>query len=163
MDVFSDSDWAGCLKTRKSCTGGLIAVNGGIVKSWSTSQGSVALSSGEAELYAGIKGAAEGIGLESLLKDLGVEVKSVRLWQDSSAAIGMASRTGIGKVRHMETRFLWLQELVKSGRVVLKKIGGESNPADVLTKPKSHDEMAKVTEAVGVKLKKRCLEEGERD
>ena len=41
--VYTDSDWAGCPKTRKS-TSGCIVVLGGVVKSWSSTQPSMALS-----------------------------------------------------------------------------------------------------------------------
>ena len=53
---------------------------------------------------------------------------------DASAAIGVAKRTGIGKLRHMHVCFLWLQELVKAGRIIIRKIFGEDNTADVYTK-----------------------------
>ena len=47
--VYVDSDWAGCKVTRKSTSGGAVTWGGGLLKSWSTTQGTVALSSGEAE------------------------------------------------------------------------------------------------------------------
>ena len=65
--VYVDSDWAGCKSTRKSTSGGAVTWGGGLLKSWSRSQGPVAISSGEAEFYAAIKGACEGIGIKSLL------------------------------------------------------------------------------------------------
>jgi len=60
---------------------------------------------------------------------------------DSSAAKSIASRTGLGKLRHLEIKFLWLQECVRIGKVVLSKVRGDINPADVLTKPKSLEDM----------------------
>ena len=72
--VYSDSDWAGCRKTRKrKSTSGGIVVWGGVVKSWSSTQLSIALSSGEAEYSALVKATAEGIRLQSILGDLGFE------------------------------------------------------------------------------------------
>ena len=59
----------------------------------------------------------------------------------SSAAKSIASRTGLGKLRHLEIKFLWLQECVRRGKVIVSKVRGEVNPADVLTKPKSLDEI----------------------
>ena len=53
---------------------------------------------------------------------------------DSSAAKGMASRKGLGKVRHVEVNQLWVQEKVGSGEVELRKVDGQSNLADALTK-----------------------------
>ena len=93
--VYVDSDWAGCKATGKSTSGGAVMWGGGLLKSWSRSQGPVAMSSGEVEFYAAIKGACEGLGIKSLLADLGFHVK-VEIIQDSTAAKGTASRAGIG-------------------------------------------------------------------
>ena len=84
----------------------------GVVKTWAKTQGPVALSSGDAQYYAMIKGALEGIGLQTLPRDLGWDVK-LRLHVDSSAAKAIASRQGLGKLRHLEVRHLWLQDAVQ--------------------------------------------------
>ena len=101
----------------------------------------MSLSSGEAEFYALVKGAAEAIGMRSLMADLGVSA-SILLRVDSTSAKAIASRRGVGRVKHMETRFLWIQERVRKCDLVIKKVGGKVNPADALTKPKSRDEFA---------------------
>ena len=44
-------------------------VAGLTVKTWSVNQKNIALSSGEAELYAANRGAAEAIGLKSIGRD----------------------------------------------------------------------------------------------
>ena len=49
IEVHTDSDWAGCRRSRKSTSGGVVTIGGGVVNTWSTTQGLVALSSGEAE------------------------------------------------------------------------------------------------------------------
>ena len=68
----------------------------------------MALSSAEAELYALTKGAAQALGLMTLLADLGVEVQAA-VHTDASAAIGIVRRSGFGKLRHLNVRYLWLQ------------------------------------------------------
>jgi len=78
--------------------------------------------------------------MQSIMHDLGWYCK-IRLLVDSSAAKSIASRTGLGKLRHLEIQFLWLQECVRRGKVVLSKVRGDINPADVLTKPKSLEDM----------------------
>ena len=140
MLVYSDSDWAGCLRTRKSTSGGVLTFQGGILKTWSSTQASIAQSSGEAEYYALVRAASESLGMQSLMRDMGWDAK-IRLLVDSSAAKSIASRTGLGKPRHLEIKFLWLQEAVRRKKVVLSKVRGGVNPADVLTKPKSLDDM----------------------
>ena len=140
MLVYSESDWAGCLRTRKSTSGGGVDIPGGILKTRSSTQASIAQSSGEAEYYALVRAASEALGMKSIMHDLGWDCK-IRLLVDSSAAKSIASRTGLGKLRHLEIKFLWLQECVRRGKVVMSKVRGDLNPADVLTKPKSLEDM----------------------
>ena len=61
-----------------------MVVAGGIVKTWSATQATVAQSSGEAELYAATKGAAEGLGMVFLTRDLGWTA-GLRLLVDTAA------------------------------------------------------------------------------
>jgi len=110
------------------------------LKTWSSTQASIAQSSGEAEYYALVRAASEALGMQAIMRDLGWFCK-IRLLVDSSAAKSIASRTGLGKLRHLEIKFLWLQECVRRGKVVLSKVRGDINPADVLTKPKSLEDM----------------------
>ena len=96
-------------------------------------QTSIALSSAEAEFGGVIHGAGQGLGYQALLKDLGLDVP-LRVWTDSSAAIGICQRQGLGKVRHLDTQTLWIQQAVRAGKIDLRKIDGDKNPADLLTK-----------------------------
>ena len=134
LDTWVDTDFAGCVITRKSTSGGLAARGAHLLKHWSSTQKTIALSSGEAELAGVVKGAGEGLGIQSLALDLGVEL-NLHVHADSSAAIGICRRTGIGKVRHLAVGQLWVQERVRSGDFSLHKVAGEQNPADLLTKP----------------------------
>ena len=140
IKVYTNSDWAGCRKTRKSTSGGIVVL-GGVVKSWSSTQTqpSIALPSEEVEYSALVKAATEGIGLQSILRDLEFET-SVEVYTDSSAAKSIASRIGVEKVRHIHTKLLWIQEAFRDGRIKLTKISGGHNPADVLSKPMSVSE-----------------------
>ena len=98
--AFVDTDFAGCLETRRSTSGGCLLHGSHLVKHWSTTQKTLALSLGEAELYGVVKGASEALGLQSLAADLGISVP-VHVKTDSTAAVGICNRTGIGKVRHL--------------------------------------------------------------
>ena len=65
----------------------------------------------------------------------------------------MASRFGASrKTKHVELRFLYVQELVASGTVVLKKVAGTSNPSDVMTKYVSRDTLLRHLATLGVTL-----------
>ena len=108
-------------------------LGGCLVKHWAKTQGTVSLSSGEAELHGIAFGAAQALGLQALLKDMGWEVK-LRVHSDATAAIGMCRRKGLGKVRHLATTDLWIQEKVRGRQIELCKVLGAENPADVFTK-----------------------------
>ena len=133
IDVYTDTDWAGCPRTRKSTSGGCIMLGAHTIKTWSSTQSSISLSSGEAEFNGVVRGAGAGLGYRSLLKDLGQELP-LRVWTDSSAALGICSRQGLGKLRHLDTHTLWIQQAVRAKQVELRKIAGEVNPADLFTK-----------------------------
>ena len=70
LKVYVDSDWAGCRKTRKSTNGGCLVINGTCLRLWSSTQAVLALSSGEAEYYAALKGACIALGFQSMARDL---------------------------------------------------------------------------------------------
>ena len=72
------------------------------IRHWSSTQSSVALSSGEAEVAGVIRGAGRGLGYQALLRDFGVST-SLRVWTDSTAAIGIYNRLGVGRLRHPDT------------------------------------------------------------
>ena len=100
---------------------------------WSRTQATVALSSGEAELNGSLKGATELLGARSLLQEAGYDV-SLILEGDSSACKGTLHREGAGRIKHLEVRQLWLQRYVKDEEVKFVKIPREVNAADTMTK-----------------------------
>ena len=134
IQVFADTDYAGCVASRKSTSGGCMMRGAHLIKHWSSTQKTVTLSSGEAELLGIVRGCSEALGLQSLAADLGIRV-AISVCGDSSAAIGICRRVGIGRVRHLAVGQLWVQGLVRSGDVRLLKVLGVTNPADALTKP----------------------------
>ena len=103
------------------------------MKTWSTSQSVEALSSGEAELYALIKGAALSFGIISMLGDYSIKV-GCTVCTDASAALGMVHRQGLGKTRHIEVQYLWVQKDVLERTLKVVKGGTDDNPADLMTK-----------------------------
>ena len=56
----------------------------------------------EAEFYAVVRCVGELLGLEGLLRDLGMPM-NIQCFTDSSAARGVAMRRRVGKIKHLET------------------------------------------------------------
>jgi hypothetical protein len=91
------------------------------------------LSSAEAEFYGLVKASGMGLGYRALLRDLGYDIPVVA-YTDSSAAMGICNRQGLGKLRHLDTHSLWVQQAVRTGRIKVRKVKGTENPADLFTK-----------------------------
>ena len=119
MVVLSDTDYAGCRETRKSTIGGVAVLGTHVIKHWSKTQAVIALSSGEAEYYGTVFGASQGLGLRSILEDMGL-TRNLRVKTDASAAQGISNRLGIGKVRHIETNQLWLQQKLREKDITVE-------------------------------------------
>ena len=68
-----------------------------------------------------------GLGAASIIRDLGWDYENpLEIRTDASASIGIANRIGIGKIRHIETNQLWLQQKVLEGKLVVSKIKGKT-------------------------------------
>jgi len=130
---YSDSDHAGCLRTRRSTSGTVLMHGKHMIKMLSTTQIPIALSSGESEWYAAVRTASALIGLAALARDIGIELRP-KLKMDATAAKGIAARRGVGKIRHLETQTLWLQRHVTNKKIDIEKVPGNDNPSDLGTK-----------------------------
>ena len=153
LSVYSDADWAGCPLTRKSTSGTIVMIGSHIIFTQSSTQAPLATSSGESEFYGCVKAASRGLGLRQLAADLGIFILNdtqekvsalatvrngtplhLRLYTDSSSAMGTACKRGCGKIRHIEVGSLWLQQVVADKKITIAKILGTKNPPDILTK-----------------------------
>ena len=91
FDTLTDANWAGCRRTRKSTSGGVVVVGTHLSKSWAKTQATIAKSSAESELYSIVRGTCKALGLISLAENFGVEVFA-RLHMDA----------GLSKARHLD-------------------------------------------------------------
>ena len=98
-----------------------------------------------------VAASAETLGLQAYSRDLGMEM-ACEMFCDSSAALGISQRAGIGKVRHLRTQGLWVQEVRVSGRIAYKKVLGEKNPADLMTKHMGVDLAQRHLETLNMKM-----------
>ena len=68
-----------------------------------------------------------------MLADFGWKMHG-EVWGDANAALGIINRNGQGKIRNLETGFLWIQQVAAEQRVKFGKVLGVNNPADLFTK-----------------------------
>jgi hypothetical protein len=133
LDTYGDSDWADENTDRKSTSGGMMFSKGHLLRHWSSTQATQSLSSAEAETKALTKSSIESLYMKHLLEQQGYTVEIV-LHSDASAAIGAANRLGAGKrMKHLEIQDLWIQQLVRSKILTIKKVSTHENPSDILT------------------------------
>ena len=132
--VMTDSERGGDKVIRRSTSGGVVLNGKHTISWWCTLQSTIALSSCEAELNANLKGATEGLYAQGIAQDFGDD-PNLELNTDASAARGVIMRQGVGKIRHLHIRQLWLQERVREGDLVITKIPRTHNFSDALTHP----------------------------
>ena len=143
LDVFVDKDFAECLATRRSTSGGAAMRGSHLIKHWSSTQKAVTLSSAEAELCGIVKGSTEALGIQSVGRDLGLST-TLSTHTDSGAA-------GIGRVRHLVVGQLWVQEGLRRGDFRLFTVQGDANLANALTKHLSREVLGKHVAALSLK------------
>ena len=76
--------------------------------------------------------------MKTLLSELGVTIQG-QMYGDSSACCGTLHREGSGRIKHLEIRQLWLQQVIRTGALTFSKIPRDANPADSLAKAWSKD------------------------
>ena len=114
--------------------GGVVRWGSYVLKWWSKTQPTLALSSGEAELAAIVKSTSEGLGMQAVMEEFGITTNLV-VKSDAVAAIGIVKRQGLGRVRHLAVSDLWVQQRAKGGEVRYEKLDGKLETSDMLTKP----------------------------
>ncbi|MCH82412.1 gag-pol polyprotein [Trifolium medium] len=153
LEGFSDSDWCGDHVDRRSTTGYIFKFLNAPISWCSKKQPVVALSSCEAEYIAYAFAACQGIWLESLLKDIKIELtEPIQLLVNNKSAINLA-RNPIthGRSKHIETRFHFIRDQVSKRKIVLSHCPTEEQEADILTKGLKHDRFIGLRNKNGVK------------
>ena len=155
IQAYADSDWAGCAKTRKSTSGASLSLWGVTLATSSRTQTTKLVSSAEAELCAMGMAIQDALHLQSLLQEMKLTQLAkpfeLTVYTDSSSGKALASKLGLTrKSKHVQLRFLFMQDLVASGQLKLSKIPSERNPADVLTKYLQASTLHKLLPKLGV-------------
>ena len=129
----------GVWKHAKGTTGIVLMRDAHCLKVSSHTQSTISLSSGERGNDGIVKCAAIGLGARSMLADCGM-CADVVIRTDSSG-LSICSRRGLGRLRHVQTRYLWVRQRVREGDLRLKNEPGDTNVSDALTKPFDENRM----------------------
>lgn len=134
--AYADADWANSRVDRRSITGWVAKLNGDPISWASKKQRTVALSTGEAELYAESAAIQEVLWIRGLLKELGLysQMGSV-VHGDNQAAIAI-TKNGIKgeRTKHVDIKYHFVTETVERGDVELKWVPTTEQQADIFTK-----------------------------
>jgi hypothetical protein len=139
---YADADWAGCLDTRKSTTGGVITMghNNNVVDWLCNKQKTQALSSCEAEYMATGATLQSMMAVQSCLQELGLrgtgETMVLKIRNDNQSAIAICKNDVLhNRVRHIDIRHHFIRDHVNNKTVELQWIPTRDQIADILTKP----------------------------
>ncbi|KAF0775927.1 hypothetical protein AaE_000373, partial [Aphanomyces astaci] len=131
---YCDASWAS-KPDRRSTTGLICLIGGGVVTWKSARQKTVALSTCESEYIALVELAKELLWLCGLLQELGSVQGTVKTYCDNTAAIATAETTAISeRSKHIEVRHHWIRQVIAAGRLSVHHVGTADQLADALTK-----------------------------
>eukprot|EP00171_Calliarthron_tuberculosum_P009762 IDg9762t1 len=150
---YSDSDWGGCLETRKSTSGYVFMLAGGVVSWRSRKQTVVATSSCEAEYIASCLGTKEALWLSRLFAGIHghADPMAVKILIDNNGAISTAQNTSINqRNKHVDIQYHFVRDCVAAKKVIFEHVGTENQIADILTKPLDRVKTERFTTLMGV-------------
>ena len=134
----------------KSTSGVLIFVDGILVSFFSRTQKQTAMSSCEAEYIAMASGVSEAMYVKRLIEFLWGKCAGVDVFCDSSSARQLGKKKGVGSIRHLDLKTLFVQRFYEEKLIDIKPIAGTRNPADILTKAVGRETLVKYFEFLGL-------------
>lgn len=141
--AYTDSDWAGDIDDRRSCTGNVLMLSGGPISWKSKKQASVSLSTMEAEYVALAEVSREVVYIKRLLEHMGYgkQVTSpIKILCDNQSAIRLAKDAVFHKrSKHIDIKYHYTRELLEQGEITIEYLRTEFMLADILTKSLAKD------------------------
>ena len=135
---YSDSDFAGCIDSRKSTSGYIFMMASGAVSWRSAKQTLTATSTMEAEFVSCFEATSHGVWLKSFISGLRIMdsiFRPLKIYCDNSAAVFMAKNNKSGsRSKHIDIKYLAIRERIKEKKVVIEHVSTELMIADPLTK-----------------------------
>lgn len=151
IDCFSDADWAGDIKTRKSVSGFITMIAGGPITYKSKQQSSVALSTAEAEYVAASLAARDIIWLRMFLEELGCSYQRVLMHIDSQATERyIRNPENQSKMKHIDIAYQHTRDSFRAQKFELEYINTKDQKADIFTKSLPTERFRDMTTKVGL-------------
>lgn len=151
---FSDSDWAGDKRERRSVSGYVFMLAGAPVTWKSVKQRTVALSSTEAEYMGLCEAAKEAVWLRQLLTHVGIPQENPTIiHEDNQGAIALAKNPQHhNRTKHIDIRFHYIRERVmKVKDIVLQYTPTANMIADIFTKRLTQEKFGRLRDLLNLK------------
>ena len=133
---YSDSDYGGCKKDRKSTSGTCHLLGNSLISWHSKKQVSVALSTAKAEYVAAGSCCAQILWMKQQLKDYGIKLDHIPIKCDNTSAINLSKNPVMhSRTKHIDIRHHFIRDHVLKGDCVLEFIESSNQLADIFTKP----------------------------
>jgi transposase InsO family protein len=151
---FADADFAGCVDTRRSTCGFVVMLGEAPIQWKSREQRSVSVSTLEAECYSLSTSLSDALWLRDVLREISAQVvKKILCYEDNEACVTLSKSLGIGKAKHIATRFHFVKELVANGDIDVHSVSSEEMVADSLTKPFTRTKAKVVQQQLSIQVK----------
>ena len=135
IEAFTDADLGNCRTTRRSTSGGCIALNGSIIFTWAKQQDTVAESSTESEYLAMVHACKQIKYVQQFLDELRIILGSVpALNIDNTSAMEMIRSNAKSRVKHLDRKTYWIREFISNKNAIIKYVETKYNLADLFTK-----------------------------
>jgi len=149
---YADADFAGDLNDRRSISGYVYLYANAAISWKCRKQGSVAISTAEAEYISLTSAVQECVWLKRLSSDIGVGLSDpIVIHEDNQAAIALSKNPQFhGRCKHIDVKMHFVREKVEDGSVTLIYCPTEDMVADILTKALPADRFCRLRAMLGM-------------
>ena len=135
LTAYTDADLGSCRTTRRSTSGGTLALNGSMVFTWAKQQDTVADSSTESEYLAMVHACKQVKYVQQFLDELSIVLGEIPILHiDNTSAMEMVRGNLKSRVKHLDRKKYWIREFITNKNIVIKFCPTKYNIADLFTK-----------------------------
>lgn len=149
---YADANWAEKYVSRKSNSGYVFFLHGGLVSWACRKQTCVALSSTEAEFVALSEACQEAFWLKRLLNDMQQNITTaITIYEDNQSCLNLIKEEKLSnRTKHIDTRYIFVKDYIDKGIITCEYCPTEKMLADLLTKPLAASKHIEMTKQCGL-------------